>query len=30
VSQAAELRYLVLAAQRERNRLLTARLRPLG
>jgi MarR family transcriptional regulator, organic hydroperoxide resistance regulator len=30
VSQAAELRYLVLAAQREGNRLLTARLRPLG
>jgi MarR family transcriptional regulator, organic hydroperoxide resistance regulator len=30
VSQAAELRYLVLAAQREGNRLLAARLRPLG
>ena len=30
VNRAAELRYLVLAAQREGNRLLTARLRPLG
>jgi DNA-binding MarR family transcriptional regulator len=30
VSQTAELRYLVLAAQREGNRLLAARLRPLG
>jgi MarR family transcriptional regulator, organic hydroperoxide resistance regulator len=30
VSQAEELRYLVLAAQREGNRLLAARLRPLG
>jgi MarR family transcriptional regulator, organic hydroperoxide resistance regulator len=30
VSQAEELRYLVLAAQREGNRLLGARLRPLG
>jgi MarR family transcriptional regulator, organic hydroperoxide resistance regulator len=30
VSQAEQLRYLVLAAQREGNRLLAARLRPLG
>lgn len=30
MSQTAELRYLVLAAQREGNRLLAARLRPLG
>ena len=30
MSQAEELRYLVLAAQREGNRLLTALLRPLG
>jgi MarR family transcriptional regulator, organic hydroperoxide resistance regulator len=30
VSRAEELRYLVLAAQREGNRLLTALLRPLG
>ena len=30
MSQAEQLRYLVLAAQREGNRLLAARLRPLG
>ena len=30
MSQAEELRYMVLAAQREGNRLLAARLRPLG
>jgi MarR family transcriptional regulator, organic hydroperoxide resistance regulator len=30
MSQAEELRYLVLAAQREGNRMLAARLRPLG